>query len=84
MNIKITDPENNNIVFEYSLPLNLVHLFYYKGFEKFKIFIMALIHWDEKNKKFELEPNIYTTINNLLTNCRDLKTKFDIYNKCPN
>ena len=79
LNIKITDPENNNIVFEYSLPLNLVHLFYYKGFEKFKIFIMALIHWDEKNKKFELEPNIYTTINNLLTNCRDLKTKFDIF-----
>ena len=79
LNIKITDPENNKIVFEYSLPLNLVQLFYYKGFEKFKIFIMALIHWDEKNKKFDLEQNIYTTINNLLTNCRELKTKFDLF-----
>ena len=79
LNIKITDSDNNNIVFEYSLPLNLIALFYYKGFEKFKIFIMALIHWDEKNKQFELEQNIHTTINNLLTNCRELKTKFDLF-----
>ena len=79
INIKITDPKNNNVVFEYSLPLNLVHLFYYKGFEKFKIFIMALIHWDEKNKKFELDQNIYTIINNLLTNCRELKAKLDLF-----
>ena len=79
INIKITDPKNNNVVFEYSLPLNLVHLFYYKGFEKFKIFIMALIHWDEKNKKFDLDQNIYTIINNLLTNCRELKAKLDLF-----
>ena len=79
VNIKIIEPENNKIVFEYSLPLNLIQLFYYKGFEKFKIFIMALIHWDEKSNKFELEQNIYTTINNLLINCSELKTKFDLF-----
>ena len=79
INIKIKEPKNNNTVFEYSLPWNLVHLFYYKGFEKFKIFIMALIHWDEKNKKFELDQNIYTIINNLLTNCQELKTKLDLF-----
>ena len=67
------------IYFEYILPLNLIPLFYFKDFEKFKIFIMSLIHWDEKTQKFELEQNVYTTINNLLKNCRDLKSKFDIF-----
>ena len=78
LNIKITSMENSNILFEYNLPLNLVPLFYYKGFEKFKIFIMALINWDEKTKKFKLVPNIYTIINNLLNNCREFKIKFDL------
>jgi len=78
INIKITSIENNNIIFDYNLPLNLVPLFYYKGFEKFKIFIMALITWDEKNKKFNLVQNIYTVINNLLNNCREFKQKFDL------
>ena len=78
INIKITSIENNATIFDYNLPLNLVPLFYYKGFEKFKIFIMALITWDEKNKKFKLVQNIYTIINNLLNNCREFKQKFDL------
>ena len=79
INIKIKSLKEDKIYFEYNLPLNLIPLFYFKDFEKFKIFIMSLIHWDEKTQKFELEQNVYTTINNLLKNCRDLKSKFDIF-----
>ena len=79
INIKIKSLNEDKIYFEYNLPLNLIPLFYFKDFEKFKIFIMSLIHWDEKSQKFELEQNVYTTINNLLKNCRDLKSKFDIF-----
>ena len=79
INIKIKTLQDDKTIFEYVFPFNLIPLFYYKGFEKFKIFLLALIHWDEKAKRFELEQNIYSTINNLLTNCRDLKTKFDIF-----
>jgi len=71
INIKIKSLNEDKIYFEYNLPLNLIPLFYFKDFEKFKIFIMSLIHWDEKTQKFELEQNVYTTINNLLKNCRD-------------
>ena len=81
INIKIKSIQDDTPVFEYALPLNLIPLFYYKDFEKFKIFIMALIHYDEKSKKFELDQNIYLTINNLLTNCKELKTKFDIFDE---
>ena len=78
INIKIKSTEDDSTVFEYNLPLNLIPLFYYKGIEKFKYFIMSLIHWDEKTKKFELEENIYIIINNLLNNCKELKLKNDI------
>ena len=77
INIKIKSIKDDTIFFEYVLPINLIPLFYFKDFEKFKLFIMALIHWNEKSKKFEIEQNIYTTISNLLTNCKELKTKFD-------
>ena len=79
INIKIKSLNEDKVYFEYVLPLNLVPLFYFKDFEKFKIFIISLIHWDEKTQKFELEQNIYTTINNLLKNCRVFKSKFDIF-----
>ena len=65
--------ETNKIYFEYRLPFNLMPLFYYKGFEKFKYFIISLIRWDDRNKKFEVNENMGKIINNLLTNCKDLK-----------
>ena len=65
--------ETNRIYFEYLLPFNLMPLFYYKGFEKFKYFIISLIRWDDRNKKFEVNENMGKIINNLLTNCKDLK-----------
>ena len=70
--------ETNKIYFEYKLPFNLMPLFYYKGFEKFKYFIISLINWNEKNKKFEVNENMGKIINNLLTNCKDLKLEKDI------
>ena len=69
--------ETNRIYFEYQLPFNLMPLFYYKGFEKFKYFIISLIRWDERNKKFEVIENMGKIINNLLTNCKDLKLEKD-------
>ena len=80
INIKIKEVKDNNKnnsfdinFFKYNLPLNLIPLFYYKGFEKFKLFILSIIHWDEENEKFELNENIPKIINNLLINCKDLK-----------
>ena len=78
LNIKIKEVGSDDIFFEYYLPINLLPLFYYKGYEKFKLFIIALIHWNEESQKFEIDENIYTTINNLLTKCKELKLKFDI------
>jgi hypothetical protein len=70
---------NNNskddYIFEYSLPINLIPLFYYKGFDKFKIFINCFIRWDEEKEKFELNENFIKSINNLLLYCKDLKLK---------
>ena len=65
--------ETDKVYFEYKLPFSLLPLFYYKGFEKFKYFIISLIHWDDRNKKFEVNENMEKIINNLLTNCKDLK-----------
>ena len=59
--------------FEYNLPINLIPLFYYKGYEKFKLFILSFIRWNEESEKFEINENISKIINNLLTNCKDLK-----------
>jgi hypothetical protein len=65
--------ETDKVYFEYKLPFNLIPLFYYKGFEKFKYFIISLIRWDDRNKKFEVNENMGKIINNLLTNCKELK-----------
>ena len=78
INIKIKSINDNKIYFEYNLPVNLLPIFYFKDLEKFKLFIISLIHFDESSQKFELEKNIYTIINNLLVNSRNLKTKFDL------
>ena len=79
INIKIKSINDDKIYFEYNLPLNLVPLFYFKDLEKFKLFIISIIHWDGINQKFVLEKNIYSIINNLLTNIQDLKMKFNIF-----
>ena len=59
--------------FEYVLPFNLVPLFYYRGVEKFKLFLMSFIKWNGASQKFEVNENIPKIINNLLTNCKELK-----------
>ena len=78
---EIKDNNNNNLddkyIFEYSLPINLIPLFYYKGFDKFKIFIHCFIRWNEENEKFEINENITKIINHLLLYCKDLKLKKD-------
>jgi len=79
INIKIKSINDDKIYFEYNLLLNLVPLFYFKDLEKFKLFIISIIHWDDINKKFVLEKNIYSIINNILTNIQDLKSKFNIF-----
>ena len=61
--------------FEYNLPLNLLPLFYYKGFDKFKLFILSFFRFDEEKQKFEINENIQKIINNLLKNCKDVKIK---------
>ena len=68
---------NHTNCFEYILPLNLLPLFYYKGFDKFKLFLLSFIRFDEETQKFEINENISTIVNNLLTNCKDLKIKKD-------
>ena len=78
INIKIKSLHNSKLFFECNLPINLIPLLYFKDFEKFKLIIMALIQWNEKSQKFEKEQNMYTVINNLLTNCSEFKSKFDL------
>lgn len=78
-NININKANNNeledNNSFEYNLPINLLPLFYYKSFDKFKIFLLSFISFDEITQKFEVNPNISKIINNLLSNCSDLEVK---------
>ena len=61
--------------FEYDLPFNLLPLFYYKGFEKFKLFLLSFLHYNEETQKFEINENISKIVNILLNNCNDLKMK---------
>ena len=61
--------------FEYDLPFNLLPLFYYKGFEKFKLFLLSFLHYNEEMQKFEINENISKIVNILLNNCKDLKMK---------
>ena len=61
--------------FEYDLPFNLLPLFYYKGFEKFKLFLLSFLNYNEEAQKFEVNGNISKIVNILLNNCNDLKMK---------
>jgi len=69
--------KKNDNTFEYVLPFNLVPLFYYRGIEKFKLFLMSFIKWNEASQKFEIKENIPKIINTLLTNCKELKLEKD-------
>ena len=69
--------EKKEPCFEYALPFNLVPLFYYRGIEKFKLFLLSFIRWNESSQKFEMNENIPKIINTLLTNCKDLKLEKD-------
>ena len=77
INIKIKELDKNKLKntysFEYNLPINLIPLFYYKGYEKFKLFVLSFIKWNEENEKFEINEDLKIIINNLLSNCKDLK-----------
>ena len=75
---------NNKIFFEYNLPFYLLPLFYYKGYEKFKLFLLSFIYYNEETQSFEIMENIPKIINVLLTNCKDLKLKKENDNESEN
>ena len=79
INININNLNNNKLeetnIFEYNLPIILLPLFYYKGFDKFKLFLVSFISFDEEKQKFIMKQNISKIINALLSNCSDLEVK---------
>ena len=50
-------------------------LFYYKGEEKFKIFLSKIIQWDNTNNKFVLNENPEKIFQDILKNCADFNKK---------
>jgi len=76
---KENEIENENIknkdipIFEYNLPFAYLPLFYYKGEEKFKIFLSKIIQWDNINNKFVLNENPDKIFFDILKNCEDFK-----------
>ena len=48
-------------------------MFYYKGEEKFKIFLSKIIDWDNSNKKFILNENQEKLYQDILKNCKDFQ-----------
>ena len=76
-NIIHKDKVKNKTCFEYNLPIYLLPLFYFKGYEKFKLFLLSFIHFDEEKQKFEINENIPKIINILLKSCKDVKIKKD-------
>ena len=73
---KIDDSNINQIpVFEYNLPFIYLPLFYFKGEEKFKIFLSKLIEWDNIGKKFLLIESQEKIIQDILKNCIDFQSQ---------
>ena len=62
---------NTVLVFECFLPFAFLPLFYFKGEEKFKIFLSKIIQWDNINKKFILNENQEKIYKDILKNCSD-------------
>ena len=50
-------------------------MFYYKGEEKFKIFLSKIIEWDNTNKTFILNENQEKLFQDILKNCPDFQEK---------
>ena len=61
-------------IFEYYLPFEFLPLFYYKGEEKFKIFLSKIILWDNANKTFILNENQEKIFQDILNNCSDFNS----------
>lgn len=79
------DVNNNPIpVFEYYLPFYFLPLFYYKGEEKFKIFLSKIIEWDNINKKFILNENQEKIFQDILRNCVDFQAEINQKEKTEN
>ena len=77
--------QNNNIkgnlIFEYNLPFNFLPFFYFKGEEKFKIFLSKIIEWDNINKKFILNENQGKIFQDILANCTDFNKQIKVEKK---
>ena len=71
VNSNESNKTNQVPIFEYFLPFYFLPLFYYKGEEKFKIFLSKVIEWDNVNKKFILNENQEKIYQDILKNCSD-------------
>ena len=89
LKIKINEIEDENspiiekskkIVFEYTLPLALLPLFYFRGVEQFLIILSKLITYNENNQTFEVEKKDDEIIANILKNCIDFNMDDEILN----
>ena len=67
----LTMEKNEKSVFEYSLPLALLPLFYFKGADLFLIILSKLIIYNESNDSFELVKKDDEIISNILKNCNE-------------
>ena len=74
-NERIKKKKEEEPVFEYNLPFAYLPLFYYKGEEKFKIFLSKIIQWDNTNNKFVLNENPEKIFQDILKNCADFNKK---------
>ena len=67
-------------VFEYTLPLALLPLFYFKGVEQFLIILSKLISFNDFEETFEIAKNDDEIISNILKNCSDFNISDDNLN----
>ena len=67
----ITIEKGEKCLFEYSLPLSLLPLFYFKGPEQFLIILSKLIIYNESSGSFEIAKKDDEIISNILKNCND-------------
>ena len=60
-----------NPCFEYTFPLALLPLFYYKNVDTFLIVLTKILIWDDEKQTFNLAQNNDEIISNILKNCDD-------------
>ena len=83
---QVNDKDSNDEIkeipiFEYNLPFEYLPFFYYKGEEKFKIFLSKIIEWDNINKKFILNENQGKIFQDILANCTDFNKQIKVEKK---